>query len=349
MLRLAALVLLVSVCSVGALAQGKPKPTTKPPAKSTPKPTAPARPVAGTVQLPGDNGKLGTTYTLGPIGADAVNYTLLKAEFAVGPVTIGGQVTTAKKDQKLLVLHYTLHNPSQNPLHAGWETVSMTAVDAQDTNHPWSELVSRTGTTERLDFELKPAQKVEATTVIVVPAKGVVPKLICQRNDAKPVLRYDLRSMVAPLPELWRDPADSSGATVRTSTSGTIGTGYTTGLWNFTITKVERGATPPEGIELEDGESIQWVHATLTNATTAEQYLSWSTIQPTWEDNEGVEIEYNENILRSSRDERVDNNIAPGKSLNVRFYTKVPKGGSISKVKFTEPEYGRTLVFTIPG
>ncbi len=349
MVRVLVLSLILCVGSVAAFAQGKPKPAPKPTPKAAPKPAVPPRPVAGTTQLPGDNGKLGTTYTLGPIPADAVNFTLLKAEFAVGPVTIGEQVITAKKDQKLLVLHYTLHNPSQNPLHAGWETVSMTAVDAQDTNHPWAEVASRTGTTERLDFDLKPAQKVEATTVIVVPAKGVVPKLICQRNDAKPVLRYDMRSIVAPLPELWRDPADSAGATVRTSTPGTIGTGYTTGLWNFTITKVERGATPPEGIELEDGESIQWVHATLTNVTTAEQYLSWSTIQPSWEDNEGVEIEYNENILRSSRDERVDNNIAPGKSLNVRYYTKVPKGGSISKVKFTEPEYGRTVVYSISG
>ncbi len=328
--------------------------TVKPPAKPTSKPSAkpaPAKPpvVQGTAQLPGDNGKLGTTYTLGKIGADAVNFTLLRAEYVLGPVTIGETVHVAKDGEKLLVLRYTLHNPAQGPLHAGWETVSMTAVDAQDRNHRWAEVASRAGTTERLDFDLKPAQKVEAVTVIVVPAAGPIPKLICQRTEGTPVLRYDLRGVVAAVPDPWKDAADSTGATVATKIKGAVGTNYATGSWAIAVDKFERATMPPADVELEDGESVLFAQVTFTNPTTEERTLGWSSAHANWDDNEGVEIAYNETLLRATRDERVDTAVKPGQSMKARYFVKVPKGASIKALRLREPESGRTVVFEIPG
>jgi hypothetical protein len=350
MVRFVALSALLSFTTFGHATQTKPKPGAKPPVKPAAKPSAPpVRPVQGTAQLPGDNGKLGTTYTLGRLGADAVNFTLNSAEFVLGPVTIGGNVFAAAADQKLLVLKYTLHNPSQIPMTAGWDTVSMTAVDSVDTNHSWAQVASRTGTTDRLDFELKPAQKVEATTVIVVPAKGVIPKLICQRLDATPVLRFDLRNAVKPLPDPWRDPADSSGATVLKSIDGKVGTAVTTGKWTVTVDKFERNQKPPEGVELEEGSSIQWVHATLTNATTEEQTLNWAALYANWEDNEAVGVEYNQTMLRATRDGSVDVALPPGKSLSVRYFVVVPKGSTMKTLILSEPDAQRKVNVEIPA
>ncbi|MFM7321117.1 MAG: hypothetical protein ACKO5K_06275 [Armatimonadota bacterium] len=343
-LRVAAALLLAVAPASAQSAKGKPS-APKPPAK----PAAAKPPVVqGTAQLPGDNGKLGTTYTLGKIGTDAVNFTLLKAEYVLGPVTIGETVHVAKEGEKLLLLRYTLHNPAQGPLHAGWETVSMTAVDAQDRNHRWAEVASRAGTTERLDFDLKPAQKVEAVTVIVVPASGPIPKLICQHTEGTPVLRYDLRG-VAAVPDPWKDSADASGATLATKIKGAVGTTYATGSWSVAVDKFEKATTPPADVELEDGESVLFAHVTFTNPTTEERTLGWPAVHAIWDDNEGVEIAYNETLLRATRDERVDTAVKPGQSMKARFFVKVPKGAQIKALRLREPEAGRTVVFEIAG
>ena len=49
----------------------------------------------------------------------------------------------------------------------------------------------------------------------MVPAAGVVPKLIVEREQGAPVIRYDLRGKVKALPQPFADPSDTTGATAR--------------------------------------------------------------------------------------------------------------------------------------
>jgi len=135
---------------------------------------------------------------------------------------------------------------------------------------------------------------------------------------------------------------------VRSLIPGAVGTAYATGLWSTVVTKIERSQTPPPNVELQEGESIQWVHVTVTNASSQEQTFNWTTLQPKWEDNDGVGIDYNQAVLRGSRDETADVTIAPGKSLNVHYYTNVPKGASVTKMTIMEPEVARAVEFKIP-
>src|SRR5689334_6242046 len=80
--------------------------------------TKPAKPAAkpsggpvvlGTKQLPGDFGQFGTTYTIGK--TRPVNFTLRSAEYTTTPFYVGNNTWVPKADEKLLVLHYTVHNP----------------------------------------------------------------------------------------------------------------------------------------------------------------------------------------------------------------------------------------------
>lgn len=201
-------------------------------------PTAP-RVVLGTTQQDGAPAKLGETFTLGK--ASPLNFTLLKAEYSVGRVVIGNTVYYPQVGEKLLVLHDTVHNPQKKDVRYYWADLKFAAVDAQDRTHEFVQAVAREGTTERLELSLKPAQKVQAMTVIRVPASGVVPKLMVQREAA--LLRYDLRGQVTPLAKGIADPADVGGATPRSQVPTALKT--FSSLERFDVRLDEVGFTKP--------------------------------------------------------------------------------------------------------
>ena len=154
--------------------------------------------VLGTTQLPGDFGKMGTTYTIGK--SEPVNFTLKSADYSITPWMVGGSVSVPKANQKLLILHYTIQNPLPKEQSYSGNRVRFTTVDAQDENQEMISSIAREGTTENLTISLKPAQKIDVTAAIMVSADGVVPKLIVEREQGAPVIRYDLRGKVTPLP-----------------------------------------------------------------------------------------------------------------------------------------------------
>ena len=68
-----------------AHAQAKKKPAAKKPAAKKPAPKKAGGPVVlGTTQLPGEFGKLGTTYTIGK--RNPINFTLKSADYSVIPI-----------------------------------------------------------------------------------------------------------------------------------------------------------------------------------------------------------------------------------------------------------------------
>ncbi|WP_019587832.1 hypothetical protein [Deinococcus apachensis] len=172
---------------------------------------APTRVVQGTTQLAGVAAKLGQTFTLGK--GSPLNFTLLKAEYSVGRVVIGKTVYFPKAAEKLLVLHFTVHNPQKAEVRCYWPDLRSTAFDAQDRGFSYVQAVAHDGTSESLAVRLKPAEKLNVMTVIRVPAAGVVPKLMVQREGDGEVLRYDLRGGVQPFAKGLADPTDASGAT----------------------------------------------------------------------------------------------------------------------------------------
>ena len=88
--------------------------------------------VQGTTQLRGDTAQFGTTFTVGK--QHPINFTLRSAEFTVERVNHGVRHVAPAADEKLLVLHFTLHNPRQQdyPLAPGalQGMPTFTAVDA---------------------------------------------------------------------------------------------------------------------------------------------------------------------------------------------------------------------------
>ncbi|MBC8102776.1 MAG: hypothetical protein H7Z41_09340 [Cytophagales bacterium] len=333
---------------VPAYAQAK-KTVTKKAAsgKPTVKPNGPV--VLGTTQLPGDFGKLGTTYTVGK--SEPVNFTLKSAEYTITPLMVGNNIWVPKADQKLLVLHYTIHNPLPREQRYYWAQMRFTAVDAQDKNQEMIQAVSREGTTESLDVSLKPAQRIEVTTAILVPAEGVVPKLIVEREKGAPVVRYDLRGKAAPLPATI---AAAPGVDAPKIVSAVPGAFYTTGVFDMRLDEIAYAAGPLNRQSAGDGKRFLTAIFTLKNRTKQNQRYYWGNFVADLKDADGEKAPYVQALLRATRDESVDSSLAPGEDVRVRFIFPIPnnvtgKTVRVLECKEVQDDDARSFAFDISG
>lgn len=358
---------IVGLLSISSLAigpvQAQKKPAAKPPVtKATAKPpvkkateqtpkkqTGPI--VLGTTQLPGDFGQFGTTYTIGQ--RNPINFTLKSAEYTIAPVTIGTNTWVPKGDEKLLILHYTVHNPNPAELRYDWWDLRFTVVDGQDTNHDYIQAVAREGTNEKLSISLKPAQKIEVYAAVIVPANGVVPKLMVEREKNAPVIRYDLRGKTTPLPATIADEADSTGATVRAAIAVPAGASQRIGVFDMKIDQVayvegQLGRQTPK-------DGMRWLTATVTvkNQTGRPERYVWSDFKAELIDADGEKSSAAQTLVKASRDETTYGDVAPGEEARFRFLFPIPttvtgKTIRLAEGKLVHQNNARVFNFELP-
>ncbi len=305
-------------------------------AKPAPKkPVVPAKPaikpaaskadqaiVLGTTQMEGDFGKFGTTYTIGK--SEPINFTLQSAEYSIVPFVMGEETWVPKADQKLLILHYTVHNPMPKEQRYSWNGVKFTAVDAKDNNSEMLRSVGRDGTTEVLDLRLKPAQKINVVAAILVPAKDIVPKLIVSREEGAPVIRYDLHDKVKALPAEVADSADPTGATVKNEIPAQPGTVYAMGAFYTRLDEVAYVSGALNGHAPGANKRFLTGVFTIKNRTNLKQRYYWGDFIAVVRDANGDRSDYTESLLKAGANERAEGHLMPGEEVRVRFFGAVP-------------------------
>jgi hypothetical protein len=123
----------------------KPKPPVKPP-------------VLGTSQLAGNDGVVGTEYTIGK--DNPMNIAVTKVEYRADRVRTGDEVASPTASEKLLVVRFAFHNPNKQESRVRSDTFRFTAVDTAGTNHDYEAGVWQEVNGEVLDISLKPGQKI---------------------------------------------------------------------------------------------------------------------------------------------------------------------------------------------
>ncbi|GGR30919.1 hypothetical protein [Deinococcus ruber] len=288
------------------------------PSVATPSP----RVVQGTTQQDGENARPGQTFTIGK--QNPLNFTLRSAEYSTGRVVIGNTVYFPAASEKLLILHYTVHNPQPKEQRYYWADVNFTAVDAQDRNHNFVQAVAREGTSEPLELKLKPAQKVEVMTVIRVPAAGPVPKLIVQRSGDEQVLRYDLRGEVRKLSAPFADPADASGTSALPLPRTAAGTLVPLGALDVRLEDVHFSSETLGGRVPSAGHRYLVATFTLKNPLPNDARYSWSSLTPNLKDAEGEKVAYNQQMLKATHDEAASGTLSSGEEVKVRYAFELP-------------------------
>ena len=323
----------------------------KKPVVKTAKPT-PTRGVKGTVQLAGDNARIGTTYTLGQ-GYDAINFTLVSAEYQPSRILLADTILPAKADEKFLVLHFTLHNPNNRDFVANWATLRYTAIDSKDVNHVLSGngsvLLVKEGTFESIKISLKPAQKIAAWTAIRIPADVSIPKLIIQRGDSIPVLRiYFQKGDIKAVQPPFADPNDDKGCVAVKEIQGDSGAFYPSKTFDLKLDSTEYASKKIGVTPLRAGMKFFIATLTAKNGTMKPQRLFGFTFQTAVKTDDGERTRMLANtILKGKQDDRADMQLQPGEEYTFRILVPVPTNTNVQEFRIGEGEGYRPIVFKV--
>jgi len=310
--------------------------------------TATGSPAAawGTAQLPGDEGKIGQVYALRK--SDPLDFRLNSAEFTVSQVRIGEETYAPKANEKLLVLHYSVQNPQKEERIVRFDSLRFTVVDAMNVNHEgigeWGDAQSGSA----LNLSLKPAQRVEAYTIVVVPAKGPIPKLMVMPPDENdgPVVRYDLRGKVTPLQPPVADPTDPTGATALETVPAQLNTPCSCSNFDVTVEKTEYITTALDGDPPGEGERYFVVTLLAKNKAGADAILRFDTFKGTLADADGQEFRQCDTLIGGTSNRAFDQGIKPNAEARVRIYFTVPKDVNAKTLSLREGE-SRTYEFGV--
>jgi len=330
-------IVFTAIAGTAGLAQNK---------KPAPKAKPPAQAVKGVAQLPGQNGKIGTVYALGKTGS--THFTLNGAEFTVRRVLIGGNTHAPAAGEKLLLLNFSMQNATRADQTVNWSTLRFTAVDSQNQNRVYPDQVGKAGTGEDLSLDLKPAQKVEAYTVITLPADASVPKLIVEHSEGGGVLRYDLKTQARGLQAPFADPTDPAGVKALAVVEAAAGQFYPMKALDL---KLVSGAyvSGPLG-DSEPGEGKRFFVATLTlkNASATPVPYAWSTIAPRWLAADDEKSDYNSIMLKMARNEPAEGVLKRGEEVTVRVFAELPHDVAMKKLYLSE-DGSREYAFDVSG
>jgi hypothetical protein len=327
--RILSLTIVSMVLAVTANAQGS---------KPQPKPAqaGPATP------MPGQGGKIGTPYRLGPKGKE-LHFTLERAEFATR-FMIDSDTICANPDHRLLVLTFAVQNPAKTDTMLNEREFKMTVVSPDDENYVVENAIVQPDRRTAINMALKPAQKVRAMAYVMIHPQGPVNKLIVERGTGNPVLRYDLHDLVKPLTGPFAlDKVGSINPGV-----GVLKVPFELGPFDFTFDSME--VVPGWGdYNPGDGKKVVVFHMVMNNVSMIKW---WSTGNYSYKlfDDDGDELAPPA-ILKNSSDENFYTNPEPNNPTKYRVLFYVPAAAKLTKFVLTDSQSGRSVAIPliIPG
>ena len=293
-------------------------------------------------QMPGGSGKIGTPYKLGPKDQE-LHFTLEKVEFLTR-FMIDSDTILADPDHRLLAITFAVQNPGKTDRNFGEREFKFTVVSPDDENYVVTAPVVQPDRRTPINMMLKPVQKVRAIAYLPIHPKGPVNKLIVQRGDKTPVLRYDLHDLVKPLASPFA--ADEGKSSINPGVVA-MKVPFELGPFDFTIDSMEE--LPKVGdYDPGEGKKVVVFHMVL-NAVSMVKWWSTGNMQPKLIDEDGSEINPAA-LLKNSSDENFFTNPEAGATLKFRvlFYAGQAK---LLKLVLFDSTGGRSVVLplAVPG
>lgn len=293
--------------------------------------------VLGTKQLPGEFGKFGTTYT---IGKDLpFNFTLLSAEYRVdrflGDDGSGIMGWMPKKDEKLLVLKYSVQNPNKTDARLWYGTFNIIGITGDDQN---IQILNRPiiGSNKKyMDVQLKPAQKATLTAVMRVPGDGELPKLMiqCKYEPKAAVIRYDLRGKVAKLGTEFSE----DGFTPKKTFAGALDKWLPFPAFDVKVSSFAKNETPIASLGTPKG-STQWIAKVSVKGFADQANRLWYgciDFSIKTADGDLIEPRVQDRLLRMSSEQTFDGPIRVDEEMSFRLVVDLPDGVSPSELRLS--------------
>lgn len=346
LVRTLSLIALLSLPTAALAQGGKAKP--KPKAANTSILDSSRPIVLGTKQLAGDFGKLSATYTLGK--STPLNITINSAAFSVDNSAyesafegmLHGQ---PKVEEKCLLLRLTIQNPTPETLTLSPGGLKLTAVTPDGTSSERFVLLNPKTQKECLNLPLKPGQKVEVLARGFVPAKEPIQKLIVQREEGTPVVRYDLTGKITALPSWAGAGAEAKDVIAGIRDCVMPAAWFDVGLRGLAFTEAKLDG------ETEAGEGNHFLVAHLTFiANTNKTPLSFGTFEMVLTTDDGQKIAKEApggigGFLLESRPAVFSGELNKNEKQNIRVFFRVPKDATPKTLTLTDTATGRSIAF----
>lgn len=317
--------LILAALTAVCLAPAQAKPATKPGTKPAQKP-AQTQPLLGTAQLPGDNGKLEQAYTMGERGK--VNVVLTGVRYAKERWIHDESAVTPDRDHKLMILSFQIQNPNKEITRFNGGVLKFTAIDQEGENHEGSRIAIQKSGVKNLSIDLKPAQRIDCETAILVPAKGMVPKLMVAHESGGGVLRYDLHDAIKGL----QKPYSADGVNADASIPGEAGTFYSLWDWDVKYQNVETGEKAFGHWTIDDNKSFVFARLAIKKAVAGNS-LARINAELISEDGDRYP---DSGLKKGSLEEGHSLRGEQGQEMNTRMAFSVPKGVKIVKLRVWE-------------
>jgi hypothetical protein len=298
----------------------------------------------GTEQLKGEYGLMGHTYTLGK--SNPWNITLESAEYTTDFVMSGDNIICPTKDEKILLLHFTVHNPQKRTALMRFDTFRVTAVDANNKNWDRDQNLNAEATKTTVNQQFKPAQKMSVYKAVRVPAAGEIPKVIVTGSDNL-VIRYDLVGKVKALPDPVADPSDKTGATALAKVPAKMGTPYPAGQFAVSVDGVSYSDAPVGSAKPPTGGRLMVVNMTAKNVSARALPFRFDTFVIKAVDADGVALQWGKDLLAASSDKSLNMPAEAGQEVKFRTFFKVDKGATPAKITVAGGGNARVYEFAV--
>lgn len=295
------------------------------------------------VQMPGDNGKVGTPYLLGKKGEELV-FTLEKAEFA-SRFFWAQDAIFPKEKQRLLVLTYSVQNPASGTGDRSFsdQSFAFTVVSPDDENFVTDSMSAKGAAAihpdrrDRLNVQLKPTQKVRAFAVVSIHPKGPVNKLIIHRGKGTPVLRYDLKEKVGPMTSCF---AANKGNDILEKGSALMTQNVDLGPWDIVVEKMADEPAAIGDFTVNPGHKYVVLTVSIKNTSMTPYPLHNSIIRTKVTDVDGGELPDSQYWAKNSTPERFGQmTVAPGAQVRLRLLYHVSLLTKLSTITFSDLQY----------
>jgi hypothetical protein len=276
---------------------------------------------------PTDDCQLGQTYVIG--NANPLHLTVNSLEYISSRIKTGTRYTRPDVGEKLLVVHYTLQNPSTTDFHVGGVSIDWMATDSNGVNRQQA-FVSVEGTGNALDQMLSAGKPVNCYAVISMPAKGVATNLAAPaHNETVNVARYKLKGKVTPLPAPFADIRDSTGSTPLTVIPGKVGVSYPVGDYDVTVESVESSDKPISDMELPENHIYTIVSLKYTSFTEGASEILGNDTELKDVDGQGY---YSKSMFAPSSLRPITLRPEPGETVTFKLAFPTPKNTDIKSL-----------------
>ena len=323
---------------VGAQTKKPPKAPPKKPAQQKP---APNKPTLGTVQLPGDNGKVGTTYQLGEKGNE-LHFTLNSAKIASYFKNPQDNIF-ARENERLLVLTFTVQNPQKDrDMGLGWNSFEFTAISPNDQNFTSNDYIYQADTLTHYSADLKPAQKAQVIKVVPIYNSGPVKKLMVRRGSGA-VLRYDLSEKLGKVESIF----SANGFDLAPEGPGQIGTKFEVGGREVEVQEVATRSSKVGDYEPSEDSQLITVQVKVTNLFGKPIGVSWNSFEPKLLSEDGEELDWRSDFISMGSGKTIGQEVAGGESVRGLMVFGGPKGITPNRLKLKETSTGRVVIIPI--